>query len=100
MTDSEIIEVLDRVRTWPRERQEELARIALARSQYARPMKLRFSIEATAHIAKRPSQAHEADSPKVPRLRIAQSGDGCGGLFLHRLERWHSPVCLAVQPPP
>jgi len=51
-------------------------------------MKLRFSIEATAHIAKRPSQAHEADSPKVPRLRIAQSGDGCGGLFLHRLERW------------
>ena len=29
MTNSEIIEVLDRVRTWPREQQEELARIAL-----------------------------------------------------------------------
>ena len=35
-----------------------------------------------------PCEAHEADSPKGPRLRIAQVSDGCGGFFLHRLERW------------
>ena len=38
MTSNEITEVLERVRLWPREQQEELARIALElESQYASP---------------------------------------------------------------